>query len=150
MQFGSLSFLLTGLVVLVCAPGQLSSWGPALTMRGLYGLGRGVFEGACRAVYADLFQGDTLSIAFSAQTLLAGLSGGVCFLLYDALSRPAIASITVANGVIAIASYALLLTHDDMMKPIRWSHLFTRINPPLVNGGTSADVHSPLLSFDRN
>jgi hypothetical protein len=70
-----LSFLLSGAVVLMLDSQQLAQWGNILVIRALYGLGRGVFEGACRAVYAELFSGDDLSKAFSGQTLLAGLSG---------------------------------------------------------------------------
>jgi hypothetical protein len=39
---------------------DLSLWWVVLIIRGLYGLGRGVFEGSCRAVYASMFTGEVL------------------------------------------------------------------------------------------
>ena len=60
-QFGSLSFLLSGVVVFLLPEDELSVWQVILLIRALYGLGRGVFEGACRAVYASLFTGPDLS-----------------------------------------------------------------------------------------
>ena len=60
-QFGSLSFLLSGVVVFLLPENELSVWQIILLIRALYGLGRGVFEGACRAVYASLFTGPDLS-----------------------------------------------------------------------------------------
>ena len=60
-QFGSLSFLLSGVVVYLLPEDELSMWQVILLIRALYGLGRGVFEGACRAVYASLFTGPDLS-----------------------------------------------------------------------------------------
>jgi MFS family permease len=74
-QLGSFAFLMSGAVVLVLSDQELAMWRNILIIRALYGLGRGVFEGACRAVYAELFAGKDLSTAFSGQTLLAGLSG---------------------------------------------------------------------------
>ncbi|CAK9252179.1 unnamed protein product [Sphagnum jensenii] len=123
MQFGSFSYMLSGVLVLVLSARLLGRWYNILLIRFLYGLGRGVFEGACRAVYAELFQGDSLSTAFSAQTLLAGFSGGVCFFAYDHLTKTPIGLITVLNGVLALWSYALLTRQEDIHEPIRWRNL---------------------------
>ena len=57
IQFGSLCFLLSGLVVLCLTNNQLSTWTSILVVKAFYGLGRGVFEGSCRAVYAQMFEG---------------------------------------------------------------------------------------------
>ena len=57
IQFGSLSFMLSGLLVLCLSDAQLGTWTSILCVKGLYGLGRGVFEGSCRAVYAQMFTG---------------------------------------------------------------------------------------------
>ena len=126
-QFGSLSFLLSGVVVYLLPEDELSVWQVILLMRALYGLGRGVFEGACRAVYASLFTGPDLSTAFSGQTLLAGLSGGICFFAYGMMSREMIAAITVVNGFLALACYALLLSVSKMYEPLPWRALWRHI-----------------------
>lgn len=123
IQFGSLCFLLSGAVVLFVPDQQLGTWQNILVIKGLYGLGRGVFEGSCRAVYAELFVGPDLSTAFSAQTLLAGFSGGICYFIYGALSRDAIALITVVNGIFAIILYGMLLTLD-YNRPQSWGDLY--------------------------
>lgn len=52
VQFGSLSFLMSGFVVFLLTNKQLGTWQNILIVKGLYGLGRGVFEGSCRAKYA--------------------------------------------------------------------------------------------------
>ena len=128
MQFGSLAFMLSGVVVLFVGEEQLALWYVSLVVRTLYGLGRGVFEGACRSVYADLFAGDDLAAAFSSQTLLAGASGGICFLVYRHLTRTQIASITITNGIIAILFYAILALQPQTRlkhnKPIPWHGLY--------------------------
>ena len=90
----------------------------------LYGVGRGVFEGSCRATYAQLFTGENLSTAFSSQTLLAGFSGGVCFFLYNYFTGFAIGMITFVNGALALVTYALMISRKDFLHPIRWSELF--------------------------
>jgi MFS family permease len=121
MQFGSFSFLVTGLILLLFSTSQLSQWWMVLLMKAFYGFGRGVFEGSCRAVYADLFSGDTLMIAFSGQTLLAGLSGGVCFFVFSVLNKLEISYITIINGLFAILGYYIL---DSLKKsPYSWSRL---------------------------
>jgi hypothetical protein len=122
-QFGSLAFLLSGLLVYMLPDEKLAVWQNILFIRALYGLGRGVFEGACRAVYAELFSGPEMSTAFSGQTLLAGLSGGICFFAYGAVSRDAIASVTVLNGVVALIAYSLLLSMENILIPISWPEL---------------------------
>jgi len=124
IQFGSLSFLLSGLVVLCLSNDELSTWTDILVVKALYGLGRGVFEGSCRAVYAQMFAGKDLSTAFSAQTLLAGMSGGICFFLFGVLSKTSIAAITVANGICAIVCYGVLVSGIiDSNQPVTWSQL---------------------------
>jgi hypothetical protein len=122
-QFGSLAFLLSGLLVYIMADEELAFWQNILIIRALYGLGRGVFEGACRAVYAELFSGPDMSTAFSGQTLLAGLSGGICFFAYGALSRDAIAGAAVINGIVALLAYSLLLSMENILVPISWPEL---------------------------
>ena len=62
IQFGSLCFMLSGLLVLCLSDAQLSTWTSILCAKGLYGLGRGVFEGSCRAVYAQMFTGMYVAI----------------------------------------------------------------------------------------
>jgi hypothetical protein len=137
MQFGSLAFLLSGFVVLFYSNRDLSTWKLIFVVRGFYGLGRGVFEGACRATYANLFKNDELAAAFSGQTLLAGFSGGICFFLYHVLDKEAIAGITVANGLLALLTYQLLAMHPYNDSPIPWSYLFSRTRPP----------HRPLSAY---
>lgn len=124
IQFGSLSFLACGAVVLGLSNAQLGTWQNIFIAKGLYGLGRGVFEGSCRAVYASMFTGKDLSTAFSGQTLSAGFSGGICFFLFGVLNRAAISAITVVNGLVAIASYFVLMYGvKDATKPLKWSKL---------------------------
>eukprot|EP01039_Chlorochromonas_danica_P008352 gene8352-9206_t len=124
IQFGSLSFMLSGLIVLVLPVSDLGTWPVMLIIKGLYGLGRGVFEGSCRAVYASMFTGSDLSTAFSGQTLSAGFSGGICFFLFGVLSRQGIASITIGNGVLALLTYFILMFCVDPKKVVSWSDLF--------------------------
>lgn len=83
-----------------------------------------VCVGACRAVYADLFRGDDLATAFSAQTLLTGLSGGICFFIFGSLSRTMISVITIVNGVVALVAYGVLMRRGERMgDPVSWSEL---------------------------
>ena len=49
MQFGSVAFGLCGVAVAIFSMDELSVWTTMLGIKGLYGLGRGVFEGSCRA-----------------------------------------------------------------------------------------------------
>ena len=126
-QFGSLAFLLSGVVVYLLPENELSVWQVILLIRAFYGLGRGVFEGACRAVYASLFAGLDLSTAFSGQTLLAGMSGGICFFAYGYMTREMIAAITVVNGCLALACYALLLSVPKMFEPLPWDTLWRHL-----------------------
>ena len=132
-QFGSLSFLLSGAVVMILSTEQLSIARNVLLIRTFYGFGRGVFEGACRAVYAEFFTGPELSTAFSGQTLLAGLSGGLCFFAYSSLSKNMIALITVMNGLIALGSYSVLLKMN-YLQPISWRTLWYQL---ICRGDTS-------------
>lgn len=147
MQFGSLSFMLSGLIVLVLSEDKLSSWQNLLIIRGLYGLGRGVFEGACRAVYAELFHGESLSTAFSAQTLLAGLSGGLCFFFYNILSRRGISFITVFNGVIALLTYSILMALPNRESPMKWKN-FLSLRWCNANSNTNESTEELLISAD--
>lgn len=127
IQFGSLAFLSCGLIVLGTSSQKLGTWQNILIAKGMYGLGRGVFEGSCRAVYATMFTGNDLSTAFSGQTLSAGFSGGVCFFLFSILDRQAIGAIALVNGVLAIASYFVLMYFIDSRKPIGWGATLTAI-----------------------
>jgi hypothetical protein len=120
IQFGSLAFLTCGLVVLVLNDQQLGTWQNILFAKGLYGLGRGVFEGSCRAVYAKMFSGEDLSTAFSGQTLAAGFSGGICFFLFGILDRTAISAVTVVNGLIAISTYFIIMYGIDPLRRVSW------------------------------
>jgi hypothetical protein len=98
-----------------------------LIVKAFYGFGRGVFEGACRAIYAEMFTGEDLSTAFSGQTLCAGFSGGVCFFLYGQLQKESIAGITVANGLLAVLTYGWLMKMN-YNKPIPWSSVCSSVN----------------------
>jgi hypothetical protein len=133
IQFGSLSFLLSGLMVLILSDKQLSTWTFILIVKMLYGFGRGVFEGSCRAVYAQMFTGRDLATAFSGQTLLAGFSGGICFFLFNELTKTSIAAITVLNGIIAIIFYFILMSIDST-HPVSWFQLIRYFyNPSQYN-----------------
>eukprot|EP01038_Epipyxis_sp_PR26KG_P007170 gene7170-9773_t len=122
IQFGSFSFMMSGLVVFALPNNVLSTWGGILVVKGLYGLGRGVFEGSCRAVYAQMFAGKDLGTAFSGQTLLAGFSGGTCLFLFGILDKHGIAAVTIINGTVAIICYGILMSIDSR-SPINWSRL---------------------------
>ena len=55
-------------------------------------------------MYAEIFgkggNEDALSTAFSGQTLLAGVSGGIVyFLSFDVLTKDSVAAITIVNSV---------------------------------------------------
>lgn len=123
IQFGSLNFLLTGVLVFSFSNSKLGSWEYMIILKALYGLGRGVFEGSCRAVYANMFAGDDLAVAFSTQTLMAGFSGGLCYFLYGVISKEAIALITMGNGILALTTYFILISHDSKSK-LPWKTLF--------------------------
>jgi hypothetical protein len=127
MQFGSLSFLLSGVVVLALSENQLTTWAAMIGVKTLYGLGRGVFEGSCRSVYAEMFTGEDLATAFSGQTLSAGLSGGICFFIFGTMRKDGIASVTISNGVFAIACYFVLMFAIDPKIPISWSRTLAAI-----------------------
>jgi hypothetical protein len=157
IQFGSVAFMSCGVLLLVLNNEQLGTWNYILFAKFLYGLGRGVFEGSCRAVYAKMFTGKDLSTAFSGQTLSAGFSGGISFFVFSAISRNAIGLITVSNGILAVGCYFLLMYRIDPLKPTSWSELcggkYQRLSmserSPNTNGDQSASishVRSPLLS----
>lgn len=135
IQFGSLAFLSCGLIVLGTSSQKLGTWQNILVAKGMYGLGRGVFEGSCRAVYAAMFTGNDLSTAFSGQTLAAGFSGGVCFFLFGILDRKAIGAITVVNGIMAVVSYFVLMYCIDARTPIGWGPTITAILTCGLKGG---------------
>jgi hypothetical protein len=113
-------------------------------VKGLYGLGRGVFEGSCRAVYAEMFTGQELSTAFSGQTLLAGFSGGLCFFLYSLLSKASIASITIGNGILAIVAYGVLMS-VDYRQPISWSQLCVLLSGRALQAKDTKDTKTSRL-----
>lgn len=73
-------------------------------------------------MYAELFRGPDLPTAFSAQTLLAGFSGGICFFLFGVLDKQSIAAVTVVNGVGSLAAYGVLMSIENK-NPIKWSDL---------------------------
>ncbi|RYH30781.1 hypothetical protein EON65_04150 [archaeon] len=123
IQFGSLAFLTCGILVLSIPLDDLGTWAVMLVVKGMYGLGRGVFEGSCRAVYASMFAGKDLSTAFSGQTLSAGFSGGICFFLFGVLTRQSIALVTIVNGLVAISCYFVLMYGVDPYSPVSWSTL---------------------------
>jgi hypothetical protein len=123
IQFATVSFALTGILILCFSNKQLAQWQNIIPLRCLYGIGRGVIEGICRAVYADLFHGEALGPAYATQTLLIGFSGGVCFLLYGYISRIAIAGVTVVNGLIALLSYQMMISQHNHNDPIPWNQL---------------------------
>lgn len=138
MQLGSFCFMMTGVLVVLLPTSMLETLKWVLVIRTFYGIGRGVFEGSCRATYAQLFTGENLSTAFSSQTLLAGFSGGLCFFLYDDFTGFAIGMITSVNGAIALASYTLMISRKDFLHPIKWSNV--------------CDIHgfaTRLMSTDR-
>lgn len=152
IQFGSLAFLLCGVFVLALPDSVLGQWAAILFIKGLYGLGRGVFEGSCRAVYAGMFSGEDLSTAFSGQTLSAGFSGGICFFLFGVLDQTAISAITIGNGLVALASYGVLMSVDSSRR-LPWSALCSRTsaeNPavgadPFLRDTGGVSLHEPLI-----
>lgn len=148
IQFGSLAFLTCGALVLAIPLDSLGTWGVMIVVKGMYGLGRGVFEGSCRAVYASMFVGKDLSTAFSGQTLSAGFSGGICFFLFGVLNRQSIALVTIVNGFIAIACYFVLMYGVDPFQPVPWSTLLTckctGRAPRRQSDTSSSDVYTPL------
>jgi hypothetical protein len=151
VQFGSLSFLLCGLLLLTMTNNELATWQFILLSKCLYGLGRGVFEGSCRAVYAEAFKGGDLSTAFSGQTLSAGLSGGICFFIFGYFSRYAIGSITVVNGLVAISCYFVFMYGIDSSVPTKWSALCTatKITENASSSTHHSSIKSPLLTSDQ-
>ena len=120
IQFGSVAFMSCGILLLCLSNDQLGTWAFILLAKFLYGLGRGVFEGSCRAVYAKMFTGKDLSTAFSGQTLSAGFSGGISFFVFSVIPRMSIGLVTVVNGVVALGCYFLLMYHIDPLKPTPW------------------------------
>lgn len=161
IQFGSFCFLLCGVVVIGLSGNQLGNWPVILCVKGLYGLGRGVFEGSCRAVYASMFTGEDLSTAFSGQTLSAGFSGGVCFFLFGVCNQTSISAITIVNGVVALSTYSVLMYSVDPLKRVPWKAICcacncrekqeqlinaTRTTSGLVSGGRATSNRSGLLS----
>lgn len=89
-----------------------------------------------------MFVGDDLSTAFSGQTLLAGLSGGICYFIYGYLTRNEIAGITIVNGVIALLFYGVLLSIDYRI-PQPWSSLLPASWTP--HGYKKLDNEGPLI-----
>jgi len=150
IQFGSTAFLLTGLFVLVLNPDTLGTYGVMFLLKGLYGLGRGVFEGSCRAVYASMFTGEDLSTAFSGQTLAAGFSGGLCFFIFIYLMRTTIGIIVVVNGVLAVLSYFIIMNMTERNSIMSWSVLLglSIIIPPSSTDGKGDDVANVIHTRD--
>ena len=160
IQFGSVAFLSCGVLLLVLTDNQLGTWNYIILAKFLYGLGRGVFEGSCRAVYAKMFTGKDLSTAFSGQTLSAGFSGGIAFFVFSVIPRMSIGLITVVNGVVALGCYFLLMYHIDPLKPTPWRVLCSvkgsrydaysqmRNNSNDEEIDSKSYIKSPLLSSD--
>lgn len=149
IQFGSFCFMLTGVILLIIDNDQLGTWPYIILMKSLYGLGRGVFEGSCRAVYAELFTGDDLGTAFAGQTLLGGFSGGICYFIYGSISRSAVASITFVNGFLAIVCYTIMLS-SDYHHILPWSDVLKILTFQYKKGSSSLSdgLSGPLLSAD--
>jgi hypothetical protein len=120
LQFGSLAFLSCGLIVLFASESQLETWTVVILAKILYGLGRGVFEGVCRGVYSSLFQGNSLSTAYSGQTLATGFSGGLCFFLFAYMAKWGIGLTGVVNGCIALVAFSFLMKFEDPTIPKSW------------------------------
>jgi hypothetical protein len=125
MQFGSFSFVMCGLIVLSGNLHSLQNWTAMCFAKGFYGLGRGVFEGVSRAVYAQMFTGKDLAAAFSGQTLAVGFAGGICFFVFNAVnSKSFIAAIVTINAVVAIVCFQILVTIDSK-KVVSWDHFLS-------------------------
>lgn len=118
MVWGNLSFVLAALFVLCVPVFRLKQWSWLLLLKGLYGAGRGVFEGENRSYYAAMFRGEKLVAAFSQQGFLTGLSGGVFFLLAALLSPAALSAVACANGLLAMACM-VLLARGVARRPVR-------------------------------
>lgn len=102
--------------------------------------------GNMNSLYLLVYLGKDLSTAFSAQTLLAGLSGGVCFFMFGVLSKDSIAAITVGNGLLAIATYFLLVGGlMDPNKPVTWSQLCSQLITCGRARSDTTDLREPLL-----
>jgi hypothetical protein len=122
IQLSACCFLLCGLTILLGNMQNLANWPAMLFVKSLHGFGRGVFEGFCRAVYAQMFTGKELVAAFSVHTLSTGLSSGICFFLFNALnSKTSIAAIVSITSFLAIISYQVLITVDSAKKSISWN-----------------------------
>ena len=113
-----------------------------MIIRILYGLGRGVFEGVCRAVYTEMFTGDDLSASFASQTLLAGFSGGMSFFILGLKPYKSMALIGTMNGFLAIVCYHIIMIKDHT-KPLRWSSLFCG------NGNSDNDINYDMNSLHK-
>lgn len=149
MQFGSISYLICG-ILFIYNDRNIDSNSPLsivllIILRIFYGFCRGVFEGACRALYAEMWQGSDLSIAFSSQTLLAGLSGGVLFFVTtnEKVSIQVLSFVLITSSILAIIFHIILLRVVGYRSKMSWK-VFLRI----INPFTSHDKRytSPLLN----
>lgn len=146
-QFGSFSFMMTGVLLLVSTDDELTDWTFLLLAKGFYGLGRGVFEGSCRAIYAEMFTGEQLSSAFSGQTLSAGFSGGIACLVFAFMSKNAIGAVALSNGIIAIIAYFVIMYVIDAHTTISWSKTIEAIYSGGKDGSRKTSSNSLKTSL---
>ena len=109
MQFGVSCFSLCGILSLLFLQNKGDeTWPVLLSIKAIFGLGRGVFEGENRSVFLNIFAGPKLVTALCLQGALTGLAGGVSFLAAEAVSETLAAKICIAVGILSLLSFSLL------------------------------------------
>lgn len=117
MQFGAACFSLCGIICLWFLPkGVSATWPVLLSIKAIFGLGRGVFEGENRSIFINLFAGPKLVTALCLQGALTGLAGGVSFLAADVVSEDQAAIICVAVGVLSLLSFSCLALNLELRR----------------------------------
>jgi len=111
LGLGSLALAVIPLAVVLGQPDEANSfWGPwLLVLYALQGLGRSVYEGANRAIFADMFSQEESSGAFANCMMQSGLAFFTSFLLQVFLPGSAcdtaVAVIVVGSSSMALPGY---------------------------------------------
>lgn len=83
---GNLFFMAVATSFIVFSQDQLSNWSAVAPLYCMYGIGRGMWEGVNKALYADVFPKDT-SAAFANVTFQSGFASSIAFFIFPSLHQ---------------------------------------------------------------
>ncbi|KAJ1433142.1 hypothetical protein B484DRAFT_417924 [Ochromonadaceae sp. CCMP2298] len=106
MVFGLVCFTFSGLAMLAASDATISQWSFIVPFFLVHGAARGVWENTNKAVIAEYFADPYLrDAAFASVYFASGLAGAVGFLLFEFLSRDALAAVNLGIPLLALVTY---------------------------------------------